>query len=166
MIEIKNKKIILSVGKDEVIKKMLEEIFLESLPLDYNSLAPEQVHALKSLQDRKNIIEIKEDNLINIEITELGRSVINSKVDDSDMIEEITSETMRNEKFWKGKKFRRYDVTSNVPSIYSGKRHFVNQAIDYGRKIWTEMGFKEMTGNLIQSSFGILMLCSQRRTIL
>ena len=153
MIEIKNKKIILSVGKDEVIKKMLEEIFLELLPLDYNLLTPEQVHALKNLQDRKNIIEVKEDNLIDIEITELGGKIINSRVDDSNMIEEITSETLRNEKFWKGKKFRRYDITSNVPSIYSGKRHFVNQAIDYGRKIWTEMGFKEMTGNLIQSSF-------------
>jgi len=40
-----------------------------------------------------------------------------------------------------------------VPSINGGKRHFVNQAIDYGRKIWTEMGFKEMTGEMIQSSF-------------
>ena len=60
---------------------------------------------------------------------------------------------IKSEKNWKGKKFRRYDVASKVPEISGGKRHFVNQAIAYGRKIWTDMGFKEMTGNMIISSF-------------
>jgi len=63
------------------------------------------------------------------------------------------SRNLKKDSLWKGKKFRRYDLTSPVPSINGGKRHFVNQAIDYGRKIWTEMGFKEMTGEMIQSSF-------------
>ena len=40
-----------------------------------------------------------------------------------------------------------------MPSIDGGKRHFVNQAVDYGRKIWTEMGFTEMSGDIIQNSF-------------
>jgi phenylalanyl-tRNA synthetase alpha chain len=69
------------------------------------------------------------------------------------MIEQLTSDIIKKESNWKGKVFRRYDVTSPVPEIYGGKRHFVNQAVDYGRKIWTEMGFKEMSGDLIQSSF-------------
>ena len=60
---------------------------------------------------------------------------------------------LKKEKSWKVKKFRRYDVMSPVPEIYGGKRHFVNQALDYARKIWTDMGFKEMTGSLIVSSF-------------
>ena len=29
----------------------------------------------------------------------------------------------------------------------------MNSAIDSARKIWTEMGFKEMKGNYIQTSF-------------
>jgi len=68
-------------------------------------------------------------------------------------VERLIQGQQKDEKLWKGKKFRRYDVTSPVPEIFYGKRHFVNQAIDYGRKIWTEMGFKEMKGNLVQSSF-------------
>ena len=44
-----------------------------------------------------------------------------------DLIEAITPEILKTEK-WKGKKFRRYDVSSPVPAIYGGKRHFVNQA--------------------------------------
>ena len=69
--------------------------------------------------------------------------------------DQSTKKHFKKESNWKGKKFRRYDLTSPVPEIKGGKRHFVNQAIDYGRKIWTEMGFQEMTGPMIQSSFWV-----------
>ena len=58
LIELKNGKIILSANKTELAKKMLEEKFIESLPLEYNSLEDEQQFALKTLQNRKNIVEI------------------------------------------------------------------------------------------------------------
>ena len=55
--------------------------------------------------------------------------------------------------FWKGKKFRRYDVEVNVPRIYPGKRHFINESKEYAKNIWLDMGFKEMVGNTISTSF-------------
>ena len=152
MIELKNGKLILNADKFEITKKMLEEIFLDSLPLEYDSLADEQRFALKLLENRKNILEIKEESLIEIQITELGKKLIKLKIKDSGMLEQITPEMIRDDS-WKGKKFRRYDITSPVPLISGGKRHFVNQACDYARKVWTEMGFKEMSGDCIQSSF-------------
>ena len=33
------------------------------------------------------------------------------------------------------------------------KETLVNQALDYARKVWTEMGFKEMNGEIVVSSF-------------
>lgn len=153
LIELKNEKIIFSGNKEGISKKSLEESFIEILPIEYSSLSPEQMYALKSLQSRKDIVEIKEEKIIKIEVTELGEKIISSKIKDEDLIEQINHEILGNEKLWKGKKFRRYDVTSHVPGIYGGKRHFVNQATDYARKIWTEMGFKEMTGDVVQSSF-------------
>ena len=153
LVEIRNGKVVLSANKEEVSKKTLEELFLESLPLNFNSLSPEQLYSLKSLQKRKDIIQIKDEKLINISVTENGKKIMYSGISGKELIEEVTSNMLRNDKFWKSKKFRRYDVTSPVPVIYGGKRHFVNQAIDYGRKIWTEMGFQEMTGDLVQSSF-------------
>ena len=54
---------------------------------------------------------------------------------------------------WKNKNFRHYDVEINVPEISGGKRHFVNQAVNYIKRIWLDMGFKEMSGNLVQTSF-------------
>jgi len=152
MIDLKNQKIVLNASKEEVSKKMLEEILIESLPIEYNSLKPEQLHALKSLENRKNIVQVKDETIIVFEITDFGKQITAKEIKDEKLIEQLDSDIIK-KGLWKTKKFRRYDVTSSVPSIYGGKRHFVNQATDYGRKIWTEMGFKEMTGNMIQSSF-------------
>lgn len=154
LIELKNKKIMLNANKEEISKKMLEELLIESLPLEYNSLEPEQLNALKSLEKRKDIIQIKDEKIISFEITNLGKEITKQDLKDDKLIEQLDSEVLKKNS-WKTKKFRRYDVTSPVPSIYGGKRHFVNQATDYARKIWTEMGFKEMTGNMIQSSFWV-----------
>lgn len=153
LIELKNGNIILNANKEEISKKTLEELFIEILPIEHNLLTPEQLFALKNLQNRKDIILITERKKFKINLTDLGKKVSSLKISNKDLIEQITPEMLKNEKLWKGKKFRRYDVTSPVPQINGGKRHFVNQAIDYARKIWTEMGFQEMSGDMVQSSF-------------
>jgi len=154
LINIKNKKIVLSANKEELSKKMLEEAFIDELPLEHDSLTPEQKHALKSLEKRKDILKIKDEKTISFELTDLGRKITQQKVKDTGFLERLTPELLK-KNLWRGKKFRRYDVTSDVPLIHGGKRHFVNQAVDYARKIWTDMGFQEMTGNIIQPSFWV-----------
>ncbi|MCX6747136.1 MAG: phenylalanine--tRNA ligase subunit alpha [Candidatus Pacearchaeota archaeon] len=153
MVEIKNEKILLTGSKEEISKKSLEEIFIEQLPLEYDSLTSEQIYALKSLEKRKDIIQIKEDTLIEINLTKLGEEIILNEQKVEELIERITPKMLERDSLWKGKKFRRYDLTSPLPLISGGKRHFVNQAIEYARKVWTEMGFEEMTGNMLQTSF-------------
>jgi phenylalanyl-tRNA synthetase alpha chain len=153
LIEINNEKIVLSARTEEISKKSLEELFLELLPIEYNLLKPEQLFALKSLEKRRDIIRIKEEEIILINITKLGEEIIKSDKKVGELIEAVTSQMLEKESLWKGKKFRRYDVTSPLPSINGGKRHFVNQATDYARKVWTEMGFEEMKGDILQSSF-------------
>ena len=54
---------------------------------------------------------------------------------------------------WKDKTFRRYDVKINVPKVSRGKRHCVNQATDYAKQVWVEMGFKEMEGPMVNTCF-------------
>ncbi len=153
LIEIKNEKLVLTGSGEEISRKTLEELFLELLPMEYHLLSPEQLYSLKSLEKRKDIIFIREEELIDISITKLGEEVIKSGKGTGELIEAVTSKLLEKESAWKGKKFRRYDVTSPLPSVNGGKRHFVNQATDYARKVWTEMGFQEMSGNIIQSSF-------------
>jgi phenylalanyl-tRNA synthetase alpha chain len=153
LLDIKNGTLILTGNKEEITKKSLEEQFLETLPKPFTDLQPEEQFALKSLKERKEIIQIEEKQIINYNLTDLGEKLIKEDISFAkNLLEELTPEMLKSGS-WKGKKFRRYDVISPVPKIHGGKRHFVNQSIDYGRKVWSELGFKEMTGNLIQSSF-------------
>ncbi len=153
LIDIKNGRIILSLGGHEIARKMPEEIFIETMPLGLDSLPKEEGETFKELQKRRNIIKITEENHIKIKVTEKGKTLMNSRIKSESLIEQLTPDIIKSEKLWKGKKFRTYDILSSVPSINGGKRHFVNQAADYARRAWTDMGFKEMTGNMIVSSF-------------
>jgi len=153
MIDLNNGKLILNANKQEIAKKSLEEQFIDSLPIDFDKLEPEQKLALQTLQKRKDIVEIKEEKKISISVTKLGEDLMKTNFKSNDLIEAVTPELLKKENLWKGKKFRRYDVSSPVPAISGGKRHFVNQAIDYARRVWTDMGFVEMSGNMTVSSF-------------
>ncbi len=149
-IEIKNGKIFLIAKKEELAKKFLEEQFLEMLPVEDSKLLPEHKYALESLRRRKDILEIKDETIIDFKLTLLGKQLAGKDVN-SDLIEEITPEIIKN---WnKTKKFRSYDIQSQVPMINGGKKHFVNEAIEYAKRIWLDLGFKEMTGNIVEISF-------------
>ncbi|MBD3263069.1 phenylalanine--tRNA ligase subunit alpha, partial [Candidatus Woesearchaeota archaeon] len=54
---------------------------------------------------------------------------------------------------WKTKKFRRYDVSAGVPKIYPGKKQAYIAFLDEVKQELISMGFKEMTGPLVESSF-------------
>jgi phenylalanyl-tRNA synthetase alpha chain len=144
-------KILINAKKEEVSKKSLEEQFLEKLPLKLSQLKPEEEFAFKNLQSRKEIIRIVEQKEFFCSLTELGQKLSKTNLS-SDLIEQLTPKIIQSGS-WKGKKFRRYDIISPVPRLYGGKRHFVNQATDYAKKIWLEMGFKEMEGDLATTGF-------------
>jgi len=155
IINLTDGKIVLVAAKEEIIKKTLEEKFIDALPLELEKLEPEQKFALNILKNRKNIVEVNNKQEINFKLTKLGKDLFSKKSEiasSNDFIETLTSEMISNGS-WKGKSFRRYDIKSPVPKIYGGKKHFVNQAIEQARKVWTELGFKEMNGNMVQTGF-------------
>ena len=141
-------------GKNFLKKESLEEKFLAKLkygPLVIGSLAPEEKFALDNFRKRKGIIKTAIEKNVFASLTELGHRLARLKIS-SDMVDSISSKILKS-KSWEGKKFRRYDVSINVPEIYGGKRHFVSQAISYAKKIWTDLGFKEMEGPILNTSF-------------
>jgi phenylalanyl-tRNA synthetase alpha chain len=154
IIDVSGGKITLKTDVKELIEKFPEELFLECLPKDVEILKKEEINVMKTLQKRKQIIEVVSKSETNFTRTQFGKKVLEflKNYSEKEFIESLNPEIINEEK-WKGKIFRRYDVESNVPKIYGGKRHFMNQSVDYARKIWSEMGFEEMSGNLTQSSF-------------
>lgn len=152
MVNLTNGKLSLNAKKEELVKKSFEEQLIDILPIEKDKLQPEQLFALDNLSKRKDIIEVKEKKTNEIHLTEIGKQLAGKEIK-SDSIEEVTPEVIRD---WKrGDKFRIYDIEAPVPAIHGGKRHFVNQSIEYTKKIWTDLGFKEMTGPMADSSFWV-----------
>ncbi|MBT3303754.1 phenylalanine--tRNA ligase subunit alpha [Candidatus Woesearchaeota archaeon] len=140
-------------GTSLLEKESLEELFLKkSFPLETSTLKEEEVFALNNLKKRKQIIKVEKRKLITIELTDIGKELVSKEIKVGELIDRLTPELIKSGK-WKDKKFRRYDVSINVPQIDGGKRHFVSQALEYAKQVWMDMGFKEMVGQKIQTSF-------------
>jgi len=133
-------------------KKFLEEALLgKTFPFDLEDLTDEERFAYNELIKRKNILKTELVKEKTVSLTELGGKISQMDID-GEYIERLTPAVLKTG-VWKKRKFRRYDVEINVPSIHGGKRHFVDQAVNYIKRVWLDMGFCEMKGTLVQTSF-------------
>ncbi len=100
---------------------------------------------------KRGLVEIKVVKMRVVRLTAVGEALMKMKLE-SNVIDELTPEVLQ-QQAWKQKTFRTFDITSPVPSLQRGKRHFVDQAINYIKRIWLDLGFKEMQGNVVQTAF-------------
>ncbi|PIZ52102.1 phenylalanine--tRNA ligase subunit alpha [Candidatus Woesearchaeota archaeon CG_4_10_14_0_2_um_filter_33_13] len=151
----KGKDLMLKLGPQG--KKLLkdgsfEEKFLtKDFPLDFDLIQDIDKFAFDELKKRKGLLKIEEKKTTTVTLTELGKKLASTKID-GEVINRLTMGMLKTGS-WKGKNFRAYDVEINVPKVYRGKKHFVNEAVEYIKRIWLELGFKEMSGNYVQSAF-------------
>ena len=154
-IEVKKNEISLTEKGNSLLNKNLdEEEFLYKIS-ESNRYVDELIGNDKlifnNLRKRKEILSVNLVKERNIELTELGKSLLKKDLG-LDLLEGVTPDLIRSDT-WKKKNFREYDISLKVPRIYPGKRHFTQQAVQYIKNIWLEMGFTEMSGNLVQSAF-------------
>lgn len=146
-----NKKLTLEGSILNVI--FAEESFLNKpFPFYTSELNDEEKKVLDVLKKRKKIVKVSIVKIINAEPTEFGKKIIEHGIEGKNIIDRLTPQIIKS-KEWKNKMLRRYDVTINVPQISGGRLHFVSQAIQYIKRIWLDMGFREMTGSLVQTAF-------------
>jgi len=133
-------------SENELVKK------LASGSLAYPNLAPKEKEAVKELGRRKSIIKITEKTAVALEITKLGQEIIKktSKVSDG-RLGKLTKSAIRTGGWKKG--FRRYDVEAPVPRLAVGRPHPYLAFLDEVKQELTNMGFTEMTGPVVESSF-------------
>ncbi|NYT13898.1 MAG: phenylalanine--tRNA ligase subunit alpha [Candidatus Methanofastidiosa archaeon] len=103
---------------------------------------------------KRKLVEKKIDTIRKVHLTELGKSEVSKGIEITEEVSELTPEMLKNQS-WRDIALKRFDVTSDVKVVYPSRKHFVNQAIEYIRKIWLEMGFKEMSGPMIDTSFWV-----------
>ncbi len=152
----KNKELIIKLldqGKKLLEKEMPEERFLKKeFPIGIETIKPEEQLALENLKKRKKIIKINQKKIKKAELTDLGRKILESGLEITDIMDRLTPEMLKTGK-WREKKLRRYDITINVPAIYPGKKQHYRAFLDEVRQKFLSLGFTEMTGPIVETDF-------------
>jgi len=140
-------------GSQSLAKKPSEEIFLShKFPIVIAALSPEDKHTFERLRSRRQMVKVVVEKSTSASLTELGKRLASAAGKMGAVVDQLTPQLIVSGG-WKGKAFRRFDVTGAVPKVFGGRQHLVSETIEYVKSIWLEMGFKEMTGNLVQTAF-------------
>jgi len=128
------------------IRLKKEPEILERVALERIFKGEEVEKGLLELLERRKLVEKVEEK--NFQVRILKKIELELK----EAISELTPEHIITGS-WKGKQFAKYDVSIPSAEIYGGKSHPDERIIRECRKIFLEMGFKEIKGNYVQLAF-------------
>ena len=106
---------------------------------------------VKDLLKRKLVIK-HEEKFRTVSITDAGSALAAQGLVLEEEIAQITSDLLKSGA-WKEKKFRPYRLDITPKPLYGAKIHPYRRLIEQMRQIFLEMGFTEIKGGIIQSSF-------------
>ncbi|MHC1635794.1 MAG: phenylalanine--tRNA ligase subunit alpha [Candidatus Methanospirareceae archaeon] len=147
------------LGIDEGILKIVEKegeiehkALIKNVRRDFSIGVDEIEGVLRNLTKRRNLLEHVVKKEREIELTEDGRRILEAGLSIEEEITQITPDMLRDGS-WRAYKFKKYDVSLPSIRIYSAKKHPYQRILEKIRRIFTEMGFVEIKGELIQSAF-------------
>jgi len=132
-------------------QKTEEEIALERLKDKMVALSDMKNEILENLK-RRQAVRILEKTKRSITLSEKGRLLAENGFVLREEISSLTPSLIASQE-WKNIDLKRFDIRADVAPISPGKRHFENQAIEYIRRIWLELGFEEMQGPIVNTAF-------------
>jgi len=143
-----------SKGKDEKILSDLYENSLENNTFDPVFELPAEITSDAVISDllKRKLLEKEEHTTRKISITAAGKTFASKGIEITEEIAQITPELLKSGD-WINKNYRPYKVQKPVKPIYGAKIHPYQRLIDQMRQIFLEMGFMEIKGDIIQSSF-------------
>lgn len=105
----------------------------------------------KKRSPEKGYFRIDEKVLLDFEITEKGREIL-PLLKVKTVINQITPQILSSGK-WREAEIRKYDINLNAPKLIIGKKHPYRQFLEGVRGKLVGLGFKEMTGPIVESEF-------------
>ncbi len=106
---------------------------------------------LEALRKRRDLVTIDTVKVRTVHLTDVGKQLVKEKID-VNLIEALT-QNMLKDGTWKKKEFRSYDVKINVPKVFTGRRQPYMEFLNQIKFKLVQLGFKEMTGPLIETEF-------------
>ncbi len=101
---------------------------------------------------KRNLVEKTEKKERIITITEAGKALAEAGLTIEEEIAQLTP-TIIKSGTWKTGRIRPYNIHTPVKPVYGAKIHPYQRLINEMRSIFLEMGFTEIKGDIVQSSF-------------
>ena len=142
-----------SSQKSSPEEKLLHRLLKEE-QINISNLGNDEIRAYELLRKRPGFISEKNESNHKIHLLQAGHNISQTltQSDSEDEVIKITSELLRSGK-WKHLKFRGLDVSSPVQNHSLGRTHPLTDLISEVKEIFISMGFSEIEGPMIQSSF-------------
>ncbi|MFW6110687.1 MAG: phenylalanine--tRNA ligase subunit alpha [Thermoproteota archaeon] len=134
-------------GKDERLLKLLREegeLIAEELSSDLRPVV--------EVLERRQLLKTDKKTTRIIELTEAGLENLKEGIEVASEVTQLTPELIVSGK-WRKTELAEFDVTAPGPKVYPAKLHPVQQVIKRVKEIFTEMGFKEIRGPIIETAF-------------
>ncbi len=101
---------------------------------------------------KRNLVEKTEKKTRIIAITDKGKALVAEGLTIEEEIAQLTP-TIITSGAWKTARLRPYNVHTPVKPVYGAKLHPYQRLINEMRQIFLDMGFTEIKGDIVQSSF-------------
>ena len=108
--------------------------------------------ALKQLEGRNGVVDLKERTIRRVQLTAAGRNLVEQGISFRQTVTQLTPELLR-DGGWKEVDFRPYDVSLSSQAQWSAKEHPLVSVFQQTRKVFLELGFEETVSGYVESSF-------------
>ena len=139
-------------GKTALDKRGDDELLIERLAQGEVSETDTQKELLNWLKQRKDLINERHVMSRTISLTDSGKRLAMSDFDIKEEVAQITPELIQSGR-WKYVDVRKYDVRAFAPTSHGGRNHPLSILLEKTRSIFLNMGFKEVTGDFVESAF-------------
>ena len=139
-------------GKATLGTEMPDEAFLKKLAKSPVSEKDADKALVKDLKGRKGMIGEKIVTTRSIVLTDLGKEIAASGLELKPQITEITDRLIQSGE-WKDAEFRKYDIQTFAPMLPPAKKHPLSRLGAQIRRMFTDMGFTEMSSEYVQPAF-------------
>jgi phenylalanyl-tRNA synthetase alpha chain len=129
----------------------LLELLGKKRKINVEDLSKEFKEAVQVLKKRK-LLDVEEKTNRIFEITDAGRTALKKGKKAVEEVTQLTPELIITGK-WRKVKLQKYNIEAPVAKTWSGKKHPYLQFLDEVRTKLVALGFKEMTGTFVETSF-------------
>ena len=137
--------------KEESYEKLLSRLISCPQQLTLNELNAEEKTAVQTLKKRQLLTTADKTTRI-LEITSQGKQATTQTAQVTEEVTQLTPELIITGK-WRETKLQKYNIQAPVARTWPGKKHPYLAFLEEVREKLVTLGFKEMTGTTVETSF-------------